>query len=94
MSRVCRSDDNRQDIETRFHILSQVARAASALDYVPNRLAGTLAGAASRQVGVILPSLSNIVFADVLKGLEDRLEGGSPPRVTNVDVRLIPGATA
>jgi len=53
----------------------RVERAAIALNYVPNRLAGTLAGAASRQVGVILPSLSNIVFADVLKGLEDRLEG-------------------
>lgn len=52
----------------------RVERAARALNYVPNRLAGTLAGGASRQVGVILPSLSNIVFADVLKGLESRLE--------------------
>jgi LacI family gluconate utilization system Gnt-I transcriptional repressor len=52
----------------------KVERAAHALNYVPNRLAGTLAGGTSRQVGVILPSLSNIVFADVLKGLESRLE--------------------
>lgn len=52
----------------------KVERAAQALNYVPNRLAGTLAGGASRQVAVILPSLSNIVFADVLKGLENRLE--------------------
>lgn len=52
----------------------KVERAAQALNYVPNRLAGTLAGGASRQVAVILPSLSNIVFADVLKGLETRLE--------------------
>jgi len=52
----------------------KVENAARALNYVPNRLAGTLAGGASRQVAVILPSLSNIVFADVLKGLETRLE--------------------
>ncbi|MBE0454248.1 MAG: LacI family DNA-binding transcriptional regulator [Roseovarius sp.] len=55
--------------------LARVEQAARMLNYVPNRLAGTLAGGASRQVGVILPSLSNIVFADVLKGLESRLEG-------------------
>ncbi|MDT8326979.1 MAG: LacI family DNA-binding transcriptional regulator [Roseovarius sp.] len=52
----------------------KVRVAARALNYVPNRLAGALAGGPSRQVGVILPSLSNSVFADVLKGLEDRLE--------------------
>lgn len=52
----------------------RVQAAARDLNYVPNRLAGTLAGGSSRQVGVILPSLSNSVFADVLNGLEDRLE--------------------
>ncbi len=52
----------------------KVQAAARDLNYVPNRLAGALAGGPSRQVGVILPSLSNSVFADVLKGLEDRLE--------------------
>ncbi len=54
--------------------VERVERAARSLGYVRNRLAGALAGAASNQVGVILPSLSNIVFPDVLKGLEDRLE--------------------
>lgn len=53
--------------------LERVQAAASALRYVPNRLAGALAGGPSRQVAVVLPSLSNIVFADVLKGLETRL---------------------
>lgn len=52
----------------------RVEQAAHALNYVPNRLAGALAGGPSQQVGVVLPSLSNIVFADVLKGLETRLE--------------------
>lgn len=54
--------------------LERVQDAARALNYVPNRLAGTLAGGPSRQVAVVLPSLSNSVFADVLLGLETRLE--------------------
>ncbi|MBK5927365.1 LacI family DNA-binding transcriptional regulator [Rhodobaculum claviforme] len=54
--------------------LEQVRAAARALDYVPNRMAGALAGGASRQVAVVLPSLSNSVFADVLRGLETRLD--------------------
>jgi LacI family gluconate utilization system Gnt-I transcriptional repressor len=54
--------------------LEKVQAAARALNYVPNRLAGTLAGGQSRQVAVVLPSLSNSVFSDVLNGLETRLE--------------------
>lgn len=54
--------------------LDRVQAAASAINYMPNRLAGTLAGGLSRQVAVVLPSLSNSVFADVLNGLEARLE--------------------
>lgn len=54
--------------------LERVQEAARRLNYVPNRLAGALAGGQSRQVAVVLPSLSNSVFADVLKGLETRLE--------------------
>jgi LacI family gluconate utilization system Gnt-I transcriptional repressor len=66
----------------------KVKAAARALNYMPNRLAGTLAGAQSRQVAVVLPSLSNSVFADVLKGLETRLdEAGHHPilGVSNYD---------
>ena len=54
--------------------IEKVQHAADTLGYLRNRLAGALAGGPSNQVGVILPSLSNIVFPDVLKGLEDRLE--------------------
>ncbi len=54
--------------------LQKVQEAAASLGYLRNRLAGALAGGPSNQVGVVLPSLSNIVFPDVLKGLEDRLE--------------------
>jgi LacI family transcriptional regulator, gluconate utilization system Gnt-I transcriptional repressor len=54
--------------------VQKVQAAADALGYLRNRLAGALAGGPSNQVAVILPSLSNIVFPDVLKGLEDHLE--------------------
>lgn len=54
--------------------LLKVEKAATSLGYLRNRLAGALAGGASNQVAVILPSLSNSVFADVLNGLEVRLE--------------------
>ena len=54
--------------------LQKVQEAARSLGYLRNRLAGALAGGPSNQVAVILPSLSNIVFPDVLKGLEDRLD--------------------
>ena len=54
--------------------LQKVQEAAASLGYLRNRLAGALAGGPSNQVGVVLPSRSNIVFPEVLKGLEDRLE--------------------
>jgi len=54
--------------------VQKVQQAADALGYLRNRLAGALAGGPSNQVAVILPSLSNIVFPDVLKGLEDSLD--------------------
>ena len=54
--------------------VEKVQVAADQLGYLRNRLAGALAGGPSNQVAVILPSLSNIVFPDVLKGLEDCLE--------------------
>lgn len=54
--------------------LAKVEKAAESLGYLRNRLAGALAGGPSNQVGVILPSLANIVFADVLKGLEITLD--------------------
>ena len=37
---------------------------------VRNRVAGTSASAPSNLIGVVIPSLSNIVFADVLQGID------------------------
>lgn len=49
---------------------SRVTAAIDALGYVPNRAAGSLASAGAPLVGVLLPSLSNIVFPEVLRGIE------------------------
>ena len=42
---------------------------------MPNRIAGSLASARSDVVCVILPSLTNIVFPEVLRGIHDGVEG-------------------
>jgi LacI family gluconate utilization system Gnt-I transcriptional repressor len=47
----------------------RVMEAVRATGYVPNRIAGTLASAGSNLIGVIVPSLSNIVFAEVIAGI-------------------------
>jgi LacI family gluconate utilization system Gnt-I transcriptional repressor len=51
-----------------------VTAAVAQLGYVPNRIAGTLASATSSLMGVILPSLSNIVFPEVLSGIHAALD--------------------
>ena len=55
---------------TRVRVLAAVEE----MGYVPNRLAGTLASAVSGLVGVSVPSLSNIVFPEVLRGIHAGLE--------------------
>ena len=56
--------------KTKERVLAAVAQ----LGYVPNRIAGTLASSGSRLVAFVVPSLSNIVFADVLRGAGAALE--------------------
>ena len=56
--------------KTRDRVLAAVQH----LGYVPNRIAGTLASAGSRLVAFVIPSLSNIVFTDVLRGASATLE--------------------
>ena len=49
---------------------ARVMAAISEVGYRPNRIAGTLAAATSSNlVGVVIPSLSNIVFPEVLHGI-------------------------
>ena len=47
----------------------RVRQAAHELGYLPNSLAGSLSSRTSRMVAVIIPSISDIVFSEVLSGV-------------------------
>lgn len=49
----------------------RVESAVQALAYVPNQLASALASARTGTIGVLIPSLTNGVFADYLRALHD-----------------------
>lgn len=53
----------------------RIEAAIRRLNYVPDPQAQVLASGRSNVIGVILPSLTNIVFGDVLQGIYDRIEG-------------------
>src|SRR5947209_13848731 len=53
---------------------SRVEAAMRELGYVPNQVAGALAGARSNSVGVLVPTIANSIFADTVQGLSDELE--------------------
>jgi len=53
----------------------RVREAISSLGYVHNRLAGALASSRSTQIAILVPSIQNIVFADVLAGVAERFDG-------------------
>jgi len=44
------------------------------LGYVPNLVAGSLASARTRSIGVLVPTIANSIFADTVQGLSDVLE--------------------
>jgi LacI family gluconate utilization system Gnt-I transcriptional repressor len=69
VSRVLR---NRGDVSppTRARVLT----AARELGYVPNKIAGGLASQRVNLVGVIIPSLSNMVFPEVMTGISEVLD--------------------
>ena len=69
VSRVLR---NRGDVSaaTRAKVLS----ATKVLGYVPNKIAGALASQRVNLVAVIIPSLSNMVFPEVMMGISDALD--------------------
>lgn len=68
---------------------ARVEAAVEALGYVPNPAAQALASARSRIIGVVIPSLTNQIFADLLRGVMDGLEG-SPytPQFVNTRYRV------
>jgi LacI family gluconate utilization system Gnt-I transcriptional repressor len=69
VSRVLR---NRGDVSDATR--KKVLKAAKSLGYVPNKIAGALASQRVNLVAVIVPSLSNLVFPDVLSGISAELE--------------------
>ncbi|NRB20054.1 MAG: LacI family DNA-binding transcriptional regulator [Rhodobacteraceae bacterium] len=69
VSRVLR---NRGDVSDKTRV--KVLAAAKELGYVPNKIAGALASNRVNLVAVIIPSLSNMVFPEVLTGINQVLE--------------------
>ncbi|SEW44696.1 transcriptional regulator, LacI family [Cognatiyoonia koreensis] len=53
---------------------TKVREAAKRLGYVPNKIAGALASQRVNLVAVIIPSLKNMVFPEVLSGISEVLE--------------------
>jgi LacI family gluconate utilization system Gnt-I transcriptional repressor len=52
---------------------AKVVEAAKRLGYVPNKIAGALASNRVNLVAVVVPSLSNLVFPEMLAGVEEGL---------------------
>ena len=69
VSRVLR---NRGDVSTATR--ERVLTAAKSLGYVPNKIAGALASQRVNLVAVIIPSLRNMVFPEVMSGISAVLE--------------------
>lgn len=70
VSRVLR---NRGDVSEATR--KRVLEASKALGYVPNKIAGALASSRVNLVAVIIPSMSNMVFPEVMTGISNALEG-------------------
>ncbi|WP_438959356.1 LacI family DNA-binding transcriptional regulator [Nereida sp.] len=69
VSRVLR---NRGDVSTSTR--EKVLAAAKELGYVPNKIAGSLASQRVNLVAVIIPSMSNMVFPEVMMGISEVLD--------------------
>jgi LacI family transcriptional regulator, gluconate utilization system Gnt-I transcriptional repressor len=57
------------DLRERIH------RAVAEIGYVPNTAARALASARTNVIGVLVPSITNSVFSEVLQGMYDAIEG-------------------
>lgn len=79
VSRVLR---NRGDVSATTR--EKVLTAARALGYVPNKIAGGLASQRVNLVAIVIPSLSNLVFPDVLSGISSELDDSELQPVVGV----------
>lgn len=66
--------------ETRLRVL----QAAEALNYTGNRLALALSAQRTNLVGVVIPSMSNTVFPEILSGISAGLEGSGMQAVFGI----------
>ncbi len=81
VSRVLRQQGDVSDKTRR-----KVEAAARMLGYVPNKIAGALASQRVNLVAVVVPSLSNLVFPEMLVGVQEVLDGtGLQPVVGSTD---------
>jgi len=69
VSRVLR---NKGDVSATTR--EKVKEAARRLGYVPNKIAGALASQRVNLVAVIIPSMSNMVFPEVMSGISEELD--------------------
>lgn len=65
VSRCLRTPDNVSDA-----LREKITLAVEALGYIPNRAPDILSNAKSHAIGVLLPSLTNQVFAEIIRGIE------------------------
>ena len=68
VSRVMRNAPNISTL-----LRQKVVAAATSLNYTPNRVAGALASKSTGLLAVIVPSMSNSVFPEVLNGIDEVL---------------------
>lgn len=66
----CISNPGRVSNRTREHVL----QIASAMGYVPNLVASSLASSRSKVIGVVVPTIANPIHGMVLQGVSDILE--------------------
>jgi len=52
----------------------RILRICQELGYVPNHAASALASARSRNIVALIPSLSNVVFVDIIAGIKETLD--------------------
>jgi LacI family gluconate utilization system Gnt-I transcriptional repressor len=64
--------------------IEKVRQAAREVGYVGNHLASSLSGQRSDLIGVVVPSVANIVFAEVLSGIAEAIEGSTMQPVFGV----------
>ncbi|WP_043360400.1 LacI family DNA-binding transcriptional regulator [Belnapia sp. F-4-1] len=54
-------------------VRARIERAVRQVGYVPNRLAGSLSSSRSNVIGLVVPSISNSLFASTIQGISDVL---------------------